>query len=287
MKAKPLGLQLYTVGDDYDRDPAGTLRKVAAVGYKQVELSPLSKVSAADCKKFLAESGLSNPSGHYMLPQLMSGLDQAIAAAKELGQQYMIVTVPWVADPARFQSSGSDQRAMMGRMLNSLTLDDWKWNAEQFNHVGEAVKKAGLQLGYHNHNFEFRKIGDTTGYDEFLKLTDPALVCLELDCGWMTVAGHNPVDYLSRFPERYRLLHIKDFRKGFAPSTTLLGGAPNAPIPTELGRGAIDYRPILAAAAKTPVTSLFVEQEPPFTEMPALDAIKLDYEYLHGLTARV
>src|SRR5207245_10746746 len=65
------------------------------------------------------------------------------------------------------------------KMLNGLTLDDWKWNAEQFNKLGEQVKKAGLQLGYHNHNFEFKKIGDTTGYDEFLRLTDPKLVALD------------------------------------------------------------------------------------------------------------
>jgi sugar phosphate isomerase/epimerase len=285
MHDKPLGLQLYTVGAEFDKDPAGTLRKVAAIGYAEVELSPLSKVPAAEVKKMLADTGLRNPSGHYMLPALLAGAEKAIEDAKALGQQYMIVTVPWVADPSRFQSSSSNQMEMFMRLLNGLTLDDWKWNAEQFNKVGEAVSKAGLQLGYHNHNFEFRKMGDTTGYEEFLRLTDPKLVCLELDCGWMMVAGLNPVDYLARFPDRYRLLHIKDFKKGFAADTTLGSKGPEAPVPTELGRGALDYRPILAAAAKTSVSSLFVEQEPPFTEMPALEAIKIDYEYLHGLTA--
>ncbi len=77
-------------------------------------------------------------------------------------------------------------------LIGSLTLDDWKWNAEQFNHVGEKVKAAGLQLGYHNHNFEFKYYGSTTGYDEFIRLTDPNLVKLELDCGWMTSPARIP-----------------------------------------------------------------------------------------------
>ena len=168
-------------------------------------------------------------------------------------------------------------------MLNGLTLDDWKWNAEQFNKMGEPIKKAGLQLGYHNHNFEFRKFGDVTGYDEFLRHTDPELVALELDCGWMTVAGLNPVTYLTKYPGRYRLLHIKDFKKGFTPSTTLMGDAGSAAVPTELGRGAIDYTRILGAAFSGNIRALFVEQEPPFKEMPALEAIKVDFDCLHNL----
>ena len=94
-------------------------------------------------------------------------------------------------------------------------MDDWKWNAEQFNKVGEQVKKEGLQLAYHNHNFEWKSYDGVTGYDEFLRLTDPGLVKLELDCGWATVAGQDPVTYLTKYPKRYSLLHIKDFRKGF------------------------------------------------------------------------
>jgi len=276
---RPLGLQLYTVGADFDRDPFGTLHKVAAIGYREVELSPLSKVSVSDIKKGLSESGLKNPSGHYMLPDLRAHLEEKIDTAKEFGQEFMIVTVPSVADPSRFQTGSANQTDMFRAMANGLTLDDWKWNAEQFNQIGEQVKKAGLQLGYHNHNFEFRKMGDTTGYDEFLRLTDPELVALELDCGWMSVAGLDPVTYLKKYPQRYRLLHIKDFQKGFTPTTTIMGNP--APVPTELGHGAVDYSRILAAARAN--VKLFVEQEPPFKEMPALEAIKVDFDYLHKL----
>jgi sugar phosphate isomerase/epimerase len=221
-----------------------------------------------------------------MLPDLMSSLPQKMEAAKELGEEYMIVTVPWVAELSRFKKDpAQSQMEFLLGVLNALTLDDWKWNAEQFNKIGEQTKKAGLQLGYHNHNFEFKSFGDTTGYDEFLRLTDPELVKLELDCGWVTVAGKDPVAYLNRYPDRYRLLHIKDFKKGFTPRTTLMDKGPNPPVPTELGRGTIDYSTIFKAAKKAKVHEFFVEQEPPFVEMPALEAIKVDYAYLRNLSA--
>jgi sugar phosphate isomerase/epimerase len=275
----PVGLQLYTVGQEMDRDPAGTLKAVAATGYKQVELSPLAKTPAKDLKKMLDDAGLKNPSGHYMLPDLLSNLQEKIDFAHQFGQEFMVVTVPWVADPSRFKPDPqAGQFGMFIAIINGLTLDDWKWNAEQFNKVGEQIKKAGLQLAYHNHNFEWKSYDGVTGYDEFLRLTDAGLVKFELDCGWATVAGQDPVAYLTKYPERYTLLHIKDFRKGYTPRTTLMGKDPWAPVPTELGRGAIEYGRIFAAAKKARIRALFVEQEPPFTEMPALEAIKVDYE---------
>ena len=148
----------------------------------------------------------------------------------------MVVTVPWVADPSRFKPDPqAGEFGLFIAIINGLTLDDWKWNAEQFNKVGDQVKQAGLQLAYHNHNFEWKSYGSVTGYDEFLSLTDPGLVKLELDCGWATVAGQDPVAYLTKYPERYSLLHIKDFRKGFTPRTTLMGKDPGAPVATKWG----------------------------------------------------
>jgi sugar phosphate isomerase/epimerase len=282
----PIGLQLYTVGAEMDNDPEGTLRRVASIGYKTVELSPMGKTPAKDLRKMLDDNQLANPSGHYMLPDLMTNLQQTIAFAKLLGQQYLVVTVPWVADPSRFKTDPKEgQIAFFLAVVQGLGLDDWKWNAEQFNKIGEQLKKAGLQLAYHNHNFELKKYGETTGYDELIRLTDPDLVKLELDCGWVTVAGYDPVAYLNKYPDRCRLLHIKDFRKGFTHRVTLMDQGSGAPESTELGRGAIDYASILKAARNLKLSAMYVEQEPPFTDMAALDAIKVDYDYLSKLQA--
>src|SRR5947209_16061909 len=107
MNATPMnpsiGLQLYTVGKEMDSDPFGTLKRIASIGYEAVELSPMGKVPLSDLKKGLDDVGLKNPAGHYMLPDLMAKLDQNVEAAKQLGQEYMIVTVPWVADRSRFK----------------------------------------------------------------------------------------------------------------------------------------------------------------------------------------
>ena len=280
----PIGLQLYTVGAEMDTDPVATLKAIAATGYAQVELSPLTKIPPGDLKKALDDAGLKNPSGHYMLPDLLSNLDRNIELAHQFGEEFMVVTVPWVADPSRFTvDSSQGQFALFLAVIGGLTLDDWKWNAEQFNKLGEKIKKAGLQLAYHNHNFEWKSFGGLTAYDEFLRLTDPSLVKFELDCGWAAVAGQDPAAYLAKYPDRYSLLHIKDFKKGFTPRTTLLGKDPGAPVPTELGRGAIDYTTVFAAAKKAKIRALFVEQEPPFTEMPALEAIKINFDYVKNL----
>jgi sugar phosphate isomerase/epimerase len=280
----PIGLQLYTVGKEMDADPAGTLKAVAATGYKQVELSPIGKTPAKDLKKMLDDNGLTNPSGHYLLSDLMSKLPEMMELAHLFGQEFMVVTIPWVADVSRFKPDPQGgEFALSLAVIRGLTLDDWKWNAEQFNKVGEQLKKAGLQLAYHNHNFEWRAYNGVVAYDEFLRLTDAGLLKLELDCGWAVVAGKDPVAYLTRYPERYTLLHIKDFHTGFMARTTLMEKDTPEPEPTELGRGVIDYAKILAAAKKAKIRAQFVEQEPPFKEMSALEAIKVNYEYLKNL----
>ncbi len=109
-----------------------------------------------------------------------------------------------------------------------------------------------------------------------LNATDPELVKFELDCGWMVAAGHDPVAYLTKFPNRYRLLHLKDFKATPSPSLAL-AATPTAPA---IGRGHVDYKPIFAAAGKSAVEWYYVEQEPPFVEMTAMEAVRVNYEYL-------
>ncbi len=271
---KPIGLELYTVGAELDKDYDGTLRQIAAIGYKEVETGVSPKHTAADVKKSLKDAGLQCKSLHMSF----GGMEEAVPYAKEIGANYVIssVTLPEAPKPGKF-----DPKTFMAQ-LSALTLDDFKKIAARCNEMGEQAKKAGLQFGYHNHNFEFKPLdGGEIGYDVILRETDPSLVKFELDCGWMVAAGHDPVAYLTKYPKRYRLLHIKDFHPTASPSTGLDESV--RPKPAELGRGHIDYVPIFAAAKKTEVELYYVEQEPPFTTTPAMEAIKIDYDYLHAM----
>ena len=268
---KPIGLQLYTVGAQLDQDFEGTLKQIAAIGYQEVELAGAHGKKAAELKKSLDDAGLHCSSVHIG----QGGIEESITYANELGSTYVISSVLLPKPPAK--------RSMEGFMeaLNALTLDDYKSMAQKANEMGEQAKKAGLQFGYHNHNFEFKPHPEGTGYDTLLQSTDPGLVKLELDCGWMSAAGHDPAAYLKKYPHRYRLLHIKDFKPTEKPSVSLDPAL--RPAPAELGRGHVDYAPIFAAAKHSDVEWYFVEQEPPFKETPALEAIKIDYDYLHKM----
>ena len=276
---KPIGLELYTVNAELDKDYDGTLHQIAAVGYKEVEAGVSSKRSAADVRKSLRAAGLQCQAMHIG----MGGIDEAIPYAKEVGARYVISSVTFPTPPPPPSEPGKfDMKALM-EQLSAFTLDDYKKIAARCNEMGEQAKKAGMQFAYHNHNFEFKpQAGGAIGYDVVLRETDPALVKFELDCGWMAAAGHDPVAYLTKYPKRYRLLHIKDFHPTPSPSVGLDESL--RPKPAELGRGHIDYKPIFAAAKNTEVELYYVEQEPPFTTTPAMEAIKIDYEYLHALS---
>ena len=264
---KPIGLQLYTVGAQLDQDFEGTLKQIAAIGYTEVELAGAHGKKPAELKKSLDDVGLHCSSVHIG----QGGIQESITYANELGAKYVISSVLLPKPPAKgFMEA-----------LNALTLDDYKSMAQKANEMGEQAKKAGLQFGYHNHNFEFKPHPEGTGYDTLLQSTDPELVKLELDCGWMSAAGHDPAAYLKKYPHRYRLLHIKDFKPTERPSVGL--DPASRPAPAELGRGHVDYAPIFAAAKNSDVEWYFVEQEPPFKETPALEAIKIDYDYLHKM----
>ena len=148
--------------------------------------------------------------------------------------------------------------------------------------IGQQSKTAGVQFAYHNHVHEFRDLGGgKTGYEILMAETDPGLVQFEADCGWMITAGANPVEYFRRAPERYRVIHVKDFPAS-TKVTTVMGG-PNMPHPTQLGQGHIDYKPVLAAARRAGVKHFFVEQDPPMVGMTALEAVAIDYKYLRNI----
>lgn len=256
---KPVGLQLYTLRDQLEKDVAGTLEQVAKIGYKDVEIYSLYGKSPADFSKILSDNGITASSGHYMLKDVKGNWDQKIDDAKQLGLKYMVNAI---LQPEEHKS-----------------FDDYKQLVDVFNRAGEATEKAGIQFCYHNHNFEFTKYGNTTAYDYLLDSLDPTLVKFEMDCFWVTHAGADPVAYFKKHPGRFPLLHIKDMKDEPAPTHELdakLG------LFAPVGHGTIDWKRIFAAAKQGGMQHYFVEQD--YCEQPPLEAIKASYEYLSKLS---
>jgi len=266
----PPGLQLYSVRKELPDDYVGTLKQVGALGYRQVEAAGYFSHTADEVKKAMRDAGLSLVSAHYGHDDFQSNLDKIIEFNKRVGVQYLICASPGIKNPARLKNGKPKDWA------DAFTMEDWRWNAEQFNKFGKKVHAAGLKFGYHNHTMAFkRQKNGEVPYIELLKLTDPSLVTMEMDCGWVVVGGGNPVELLERYPTRISMLHIKDFKFSGEPMSVS-----NPPQSAELGRGSIDYRPIFKAAAKTGhIKHAFVEQEQ-YVDMPTMQALKVDAEYM-------
>ena len=241
----PIGLQLYSVRNLLPKDFNGTLEKLAAAGYKEVEAAGYFDKTAADFGNALQKAGLKCISTHHQLTQLKTQFDQLIEYGQALGLEYIICSWAGVhRDPTR---------------TGDLDLDDWRYVADQFNEIGRKVKAAGMTFGYHNHIIEFGKENGIVYFDELLRRTDPKYVVFEMDCGWVVAGGHNPVEYLSKYPDRFPMLHVKDMLK-------LPDGKPRNVV---MGKGLIDYKPIFRAA--TGLKHYFIEQEEfegdPMTEL--------------------
>ncbi len=254
----PIGLELYTVRDECAKDLEGTLRKVAQTGYKEVEIFDFAGRNSAQWRKILREAGLTAPSAHYQVAQIESSWDRQIEYARAIGLKYMVNAILW-----------PDQRK---------SLDDYKRLADVFNKAGEQCRKAGIQLAYHDHNFEFKTFDGVTPYDELLRLTDPRLVFMEMDCYWVTRAGKDPAEYFRKYPGRFPLLHIKDRKPGYPPATDQ--DVQPGPF-TEVGRGEINWKRIFAAAPQGGVKHYYVEQD--FCDGSPLESIRISYDYLKNL----
>ena len=250
----PIGLQLYSVRELLPKDFDGTLAKVRAAGYTEVEAAGYFDRTAPEFRKSMDAAGLRCISTHHPMAVLKPRLDELIEYGHALGLGYIVCPSPMHRDPSA---------------KGPLTLEDWRWTAGELNKIGEKVNAAGMRFGYHNHTPEFGSEGGVVFYDELLRLTDPKLVFFEMDCGWVVAAGRNPVDYLSKTPDRFPLLHVKDMVKGE-------NGKMHS---TVMGRGVVDYKPILRAA--TGLKHYFIEQEE--FDMDTMEALRLDAEFMRKL----
>jgi len=267
----PIGLQLYSVREMLAKDYEGTLKQVGALGYQEVEAAGYFDHTPQQVKSAMTAAGLRCVSAHYPSMSLAKDFDKIVAFNHELGVEYIICSFPGFKDPSRVKGK------TFREMVRFFTLDDYRWNADQFNQFGARVKAAGMKFGYHNHTMEFQRQEGVVPLDEMIRLTDPALVTFEMDCGWVRVGGANPIDYLERYPTSISMLHVKDFKPTDKPASVT-----EPPPAAELGQGTMDYRPIFEAAKRAEIKHYFVEQEG--FDMPPLEALKIDEEYMKKLT---
>jgi len=268
-QAAPLGkrpgIQLYTINEAMRADAAGSLKRLRKIGYLEVESAGFGGLSATQFRGLMDDAGVSCPSAHLQFD--VDNLDRAFADAHALGAKYAVSSM------SRSLALGAN--APKDVLGTGMSLDEAKRTAAIANRIGEGAAKAGLQFTYHNHNFEFADQGNgAIGYDLLLKETDPRLVKFEIDCGWMIFAGHDPVEYIRKYPHRFPMIHVKDF---------LPRGKDSEMRGAELGRGTVDYKPIFAAAEKAGLQHYFVEQEGPFARMSPVEAAQVDYDYLHAI----
>jgi sugar phosphate isomerase/epimerase len=247
-----IGLQLYTVRDQMEKDFTGTLERVAAIGYKEVEFAGYFNHSPEQVRQLLDRLGLTSPSVHVGLAELRRDLPGAIRSAKVIGQQY--VTVPALDE------------AFAGGKLDAAF---WQRTATELDRIGTATRAEGVKLAYHNHNFEFDRLENgPTGWDVLVEQTDPANLVFELDLLWATFSGMDPVQMFQRNPGRYPLWHVKDIRglqEGRAavpanPTTMQVIEAAAARL-AAVGTGDIDFTRIFAQASVAGLDHYFVEND--------------------------
>lgn len=236
------GLQLYTLRDQLQADFEGTLKAVAKIGYKDLEIFGYSDGSVfgrkpSELKAMVEDLGMRIVSGHYLTGHsntsakgtLTNGWEKAVEDASVMGLKYMICAFLF---PEERQS-----------------IDDYKRIAELLNKSGDAAKSANIQFGYHNHDFEFRKMDGELPMHILLDATDDDLVVAELDLYWVTRAGYNPIDFFKKYPKRVAMWHVKD-----------MADTPDKEF-TEVGNGVIDFKAIFANSYLSGMKHFFVEQD--------------------------
>jgi sugar phosphate isomerase/epimerase len=244
------------------------------IGYGYVEAFAGAIANMAKFKKMVSDAGLGCPSGHFEFG--FEPTEKVLDDASALGVKYAVSSVLPPEPPKKGNMGAKLQK------VNHLTVDDFKRMAAQANAIGDSAKKRGLVFAYHNHNVEFRKLeGGETGYDILLKETDPALVKLEVDAGWMAAGGADPAALIAANAERVKLMHFKDFST-VTPPINELGPQAGGHI-VDLGMGVAPLKAAYEAARKAGVEYFIVDHDPPFHGKTALEAAKVDYAYVAGL----
>ncbi len=277
-----LGLQLFTVRKLLDQDLEGTLAAIAAIGYREVEMfgfggnafikDPLFGLTAANLRRTFERHGLAVRCAQ--ISARIAEVRPIADIAATLGIRNLIVAMP--AEFLTITAAGPVVSAVKD-------ADQIEQIAEGLNTLGETCRSNGLRLGYHNHHMEFAALGPTRAYDLLLARTDPRLVWMELDVGWVKAGGADPVEYLSKYAGRFVSCHLKDF----APDRPLPPGS-SAPIPDMLrmvapGDGQVDFAAVLGEMDRQGIEHGFVEADLP--DDP-LDVARRGFSYLTNLKTK-
>jgi sugar phosphate isomerase/epimerase len=249
----PIGCQTYPVRDALGKDLDGTLHQLASIGYRTIEMcsppgyanggfGPLTKFSASQLRQKIESAGLACRSSHYQWRELKESLDDRIGFAKDLGLRQMVVST-------------------FG-LPNDASMAQWMAAADELNHVGERVAKAGMQLGFHNHNFEFREIDGVLVYDQLMGKLDPRLVKMQFQVSVISL-GYEAAKFMRKYPGRFLSMHLQDW-------------SPTDKKQVAVGSGVVDWKDTFAAAKTGGIENYFVEL--------GMDMLKPSYERLHELT---
>ena len=249
---RKFGIQLWTVKDALYKDPIAVLKHLSASGYKHIESFEGTKsmfwgMKNTEFKKLMDDLGMKIVSSHC---DHTSNFERKCAEAAEIGMKYLIC--PYIGP--------------------QKSIDDFKRYADTFNKAGEIAKKQGIRFAYHTHDYSFKPVDGQLPQDIMMHDTDPALVDFEMDIYWVTAAGLDPVAYMKKYPNRFKLCHVKDY-------TTIPGGHESC----ILGKGTIDFKKVLHEGSKLGLAYYIVEQEA-YTGTNELDAAKADAAYMKKLT---
>lgn len=250
-RVKSFGLQLWTLRDDFPKDPKGVLKKVADLGYRHVESFEGPKgmfwgMTNKEFKQYIGDLGMTIHSSHFGGED---NFEKKVEDAAAIGMQY--ITMAWEGP--------------------NKTLDDYKRYAEAFNKKGEICKQHGMKFAFHNHDYTFRLLEGQYAQDILMNNTDASLVDFEMDIFWVVAAGQDPEAWFKKYPNRFRLCHIKDRAKN--PSKE------EGKNSVELGTGSINFAQVLKTARKNGMKHYIVEQEA-YPNGTPLEAVKTDAEYM-------
>lgn len=236
----PIGVQAYTYRNSFPVNVAATLDTIKALGITEMEGPNPKNVSPEDFKKMLDERGITMPSIGADYTALVKDPEQFIKLAKLFGSKYIMVA--WIPHG------------------NTFTIDDAKKAVEDFNRVGKILRKNGITLCYHDHGYEFGRYEDSTLFDYIVKNTDPKYVSFEMDMLWTFHGGADPAKLLYKYKGRWKLMHLKDIRKGVANDLT---GGTDTRNDVALGTGQINVPEVLKAAKAVGIRHYFIEDESP------------------------